>query len=324
VKFQIPVFSLSDSTDAASVRRQQIISRIRDCSPLDQENAIAELHREARASAGDEKAYNDLALGLFAARHFEDACELFRKLAEAFPDHDIHRLNVATCCSQMAQFDLCEYELEQVKDSGHTEEARRTATELLEGLARWRGMDVRDRQFASLQIGALRERTEAGEADPEEYVHLARLLLQQESGDLIQVETAISEARQILEQGEKLYPDAIPILEHLAFVYFRTPGTDNRINAMFEKLHRLAPDSPVLRVGQSATNEEAENFSKRMRGRANELMQQCQSNEPTLVEASLLELQKMVTMFAQSPEYRKVYAFALMIAGRHEMGPARS
>jgi Flp pilus assembly protein TadD len=318
MRFQIPVFTLSDSTDAASVRRQQTISRIRDCSPLDQENALAELHREAKASAGDEKAWNDLALGLFEARHFDEACELFRKLAEAFPDHDFHRLNVATCYSQMAQLDLCQYELEQVKNSGHTEEGRRTATKLLEGLSQWRGTNARDQQFASLQISALRERTEAGEADPEDYVQLARLLLQREFGDLAQVDAATNEARQILERGEKRYPEAVPILEHLALVYFRTPGADNQINAVLEKLQRIAPDSPALCVGQSASDEEAEKFSERMRSRAYELMEHCQSKDPPLIEASLRELQKMVAMFAQSPEYRKVYAFALMIAGRKE------
>ncbi|MGP0017721.1 MAG: hypothetical protein ACLPHP_04060 [Candidatus Sulfotelmatobacter sp.] len=69
----------------------------------------------------------------------------------------------------------------------------------------------------------------------------------------------------------------------------------------------------------SSDDEEAKAFSERMRGRAYELMQNCQKrDDPPLVEASLRELQKMVVMYAQSPEYRKVYAFALMIAGRHD------
>jgi hypothetical protein len=123
MSFQIPIFCLSDSTDPASVRRKQIIAAIRDSSPLDQGNAIAEPHREAQASAGDERAWNDLTLGLFQARQFEDACELFRKLSEAFPDHDLHCLNLATCYSQMAQLDLCQYELDQVKNNGRTEDA---------------------------------------------------------------------------------------------------------------------------------------------------------------------------------------------------------
>lgn len=154
--FQMPVFIDSNSTDVASVRRQQTISQIRDSSPSDQKNAIAERHREAEASAGDEKPWTDLALGLFEARHLDDVCELFRKPDEAFPDQDFYRLNVATCYSQMAQFELCRHELEKVKNSGHAEEARRY------GVARRSSALARHNRpgptFTGLQMSALRRR----------------------------------------------------------------------------------------------------------------------------------------------------------------------
>jgi tetratricopeptide (TPR) repeat protein len=318
MSFQMPIFSLGGSSSAASLRGEKIVSQIRDASKSDQEKALVELHREAQASEGDEQTWSDLALGLFQARYFENACDLFRKLAEVFPAHDVHRLNVATCLSQMAQLDLCRYELEQVKTHGQTEEGRHTAAELLEGLTQWRGKSARDQQFTSLKMSALRERVEAGEAEPDEYVQLARLLLQQEPGDLTKVEAADDQARHILQQGEKRFPESVPILEHLAFVYFRTSGAEGQLNAIFQKLQRIAPDSPVLQAGQSTTDDDAQAFSKRMRGRAYELMQNCEKRDPPLVEASLRELQKMVIMFAQTPEYRKIYTFALMIAGRKD------
>lgn len=318
MSFQMPIFPFGGSSSTDSVKRERIIAQIRDASKSDQEEAIAELHRDATASDGDERTWSDLALGLFQAGYFENACDLFRKLADVFPAHDLHRLNVATCLSQMAQFDLCRYELEQVRTHGQTEEGRRTAAELLEGLIQWRGKSTQDEQFAKLKIAALWERIETADAEAGEYIQLARLLLEQESGDLTKIEAANDQARHILERGEKRFPDAVPILEHLAFVYLRMSGAESQLNAIFQKLQRIAPDSPVLQAGQSATDDEARDFSNRMQERARELMQNCEKDDPPLVEASLRELQKMVIMFAQSPEYRKVYAFALMIAGRND------
>ena len=314
MSFQMPVFALRASSNIASEKRRLMIDRIRDASPSDQEEALGELYREAQASEGDEQTWSDLALGLFHAGRFEDACELYRKLAEAFPAQDIHPLNIATCLSQLGQPDLCLHQLEQIKTHGHTEEGRQTATTLLEEFTQWRGQSAQEQQFANLKRTALRERVEAGEAEPDEYVQLARLLLQHESGNLAEVEAATGLARQILEQGEKRFPEFAPILEHLTAVYFRTPGAEAEADAILKRLQRVAPDSPVLDLGQS--EEEAEAFSKRMRSRAFELMRTCEGKDPQLVEAALRDLQKMVAMFAQTPEYRKTYAFALMIAGR--------
>jgi tetratricopeptide (TPR) repeat protein len=317
MSFQMPIFSLGGTSSDDSVRRRQIIAEIRDASQSDQEDTIAELHREAQASDGDERTWSDLALGMFQAGYFEDACDLFRKLADLFPEHDVHRINTATCLSQMGQFELCRHELEHVRSHGQTEDGRRTAAELLEGLIQWRSKSARDVQFARLRLAALRERVEAAEADPDEYVQLARLHIEKESDDLTEMEAAYDQARQILEQGKKRFPESVPILEHLAFVYLRTLNAESQLDAIFQKLQRIAPDSRVLQAGQS-TNDEAEAFSKRMRGRAWELMKNCEQDDPPLVEASLRELQKMVMMYATSPEYRKTYAFALLIAGRND------
>jgi hypothetical protein len=172
-------------------------------------------------------------------------------------------------------------------------------------------------QFARLRLAALRERVEAAEAEPDEYVQLARLQIEQESDDLTGMEAAYDQARQTLEQGKKRFPESVPILEHLAFVYLRTLNAESQLDAILQKLQRIAPDSQVLQAGQAANDEEAEAFSKRMQGRAWELMKNCEQDDPPLVEASLRELQKMVVMYAMSPEYRKTYAFALMIAGRN-------
>jgi hypothetical protein len=159
---------------------------------------------------------------------------------------------------------------------------------------------------------------EAAEAEPDEYVQLARLQIEQESDDLTGMEAAYDQARQTLEQGKKRFPESVPILEHLAFVYLRTLNAESQLDAILQKLQRIAPDSQVLQAGQAANDEEAEAFSKRMQGRAWELMKNCEQDDPPLVEASLRELQKMVVMYAMSPEYRKTYAFALMIAGRND------
>lgn len=316
MSFQMPIFAFSGSSDTASEKRRQILEHIHDVSPTDQQSALQELYREAQASDGDEQTWSDLALGLFHTGHFEDACQLYRKLAEAFPAQDIYLLNIATCLSQMAQPDLCQHQLEQIKIHGNSEGGRQTATQLIEELTRWRRQSVQEQQFADLKRTALQERVEAGEAEPEEYVELARLLLQQESGDLGDVEAATDLARQALEQGEKRFPEFAPILEHLAYVYCRTPGAQAQIDAVLQRLQRVAPDSSVLELSQSASLEEARAFSQRMRGRAFELMRICEGKDPQLVEAALRDLQKMVAMFAQSPEYRKTYAFALMISGR--------
>jgi tetratricopeptide (TPR) repeat protein len=318
MSFQMPILSLGGTSSDDSVRRRQIIAEIRDASQSDQEATIAELQREAQASEGDERTWSDLALGMFQAGYFEDACDLFRKLADLFPEHDVHRINVATCLSQMAQFELCRHELEHVRSHGQTEDGRRTAAELLQGLIQWRSKSARDMQFARLRLAALRERVEAAEAEPDEYVQLARLQIEQESDDLTGMEAAYDQARQTLEQGKKRFPESVPILEHLAFVYLRTLNAESQLDAILQKLQRIAPDSQVLQAGQAANDEEAEAFSKRMQGRAWELMKNCEQDDPPLVEASLRELQKMVVMYAMSPEYRKTYAFALMIAGRND------
>jgi hypothetical protein len=318
MSFQMPILSLGGTSSDDSVRRRQIIAEIRDASQSDQEATIAELQREAQASEGDERTWSDLALGMFQAGYFEDACDLFRKLADLFPEHDVHRINVATCLSQMAQFELCRHELEHVRSHGQTEDGRRTAAELLQGLIQWRSKSARDMQFARLRLAALRERVEAAEAEPDEYVQLARLQIEQELDDLTGMEAAYDQARQTLEQGKKRFPESVPILEHLAFVYLRTLNAESQLDAILQKLQRIAPDSQVLQAGQAANDEEAEAFSKRMQGRAWELMKNCEQDDPPLVEASLRELQKMVVMYAMSPEYRKTYAFALMIAGRND------
>jgi Flp pilus assembly protein TadD len=318
MSFQMPIFS-SDARDTPdSVKRERTIAQIRNASKRDQDHAVQELQREAQASNGDEQTWIDLALGLFEAGHFENAHDLFRKLADAFPANDLHRLNVATCLSQMAQFDLCRLELEHIKVHGNTDVGRSTAAELLDGFDQWRGKSSQNEQFAKLKLAALLERVEAGEAGSDEYVQLARLLLTQETSDLKETEAAVDQARRLLEQGDKRFPETIPILEHLVLVYFRTRGFESQLNSVMLKLQRIAPESPVLQARQSESDEDAEAFSQRMRGRAMQLMEECQKDDPPLVQASLRELQKMVSMFAHSPEYRKIYAFALMIAGRRD------
>ncbi len=294
-----------------------ILEQIPAASAEEQEKMLGALLVEAEILANDEHAWSSLALGYFHARRFEEARDLYQQLVDAFPQRDVHRLNLATSLSQMGQLELCIRQLEHVRDEGHDESDMRDAAEMLEGLLEWLGRSQAQKQAADGRRAALHESITTGSAAPEEYVELARLYLRQraQAGDLAEAEAATSSAREVLEQGERRFPEFTGILEHLALVYFQTQGAEDVLEVVLEKLQRIAPESPVLAACQTAAESDGEAFSERMRARAYELMRTCQSDDEKLVNAALQDLQKMVVTYAQSPEYRKTYAMALLMAG---------
>ena len=318
MSFRMAVFvDQEDRASPQSDRRHVLGEQIRHASKSEQDAALDELFQLARESGGDERAWSGFALGLFNAGAFEDALDVFRKLANSFPTNDLHRLNIATCHSQLAQFDLCRLQLKSIAASGATPQARQVAAEQLRGLEEWLGQTEKDQQFREMKLMALQERVRAADAQAEDYVQLARLLLEQEHAGAPGSEGDTERGREILEQGESRFPQSVPILEYLAGFYMRLPGCEEQLEKTLQKIEKLAPDSPVLEL-MNPTEDYARELSNRLRERAFALMRNCESKDPDLVSASLKELRKMVGKFGQIPEYRKNYAFALTMAGRYE------
>lgn len=156
MSFQMGIFL--DSEESASTEsdtRRALIEQIHHASKSEQDAALDQLLQLARESSGDEKAWSGYALGLFNAGAFEAALDVFRKLADAFPRNDIHRLNIATCHSQLAQFDLCRHQLKQTAADGATAQTRQIAAEQLTGLEEWLGQSSKDQQFRQMKIMAI-------------------------------------------------------------------------------------------------------------------------------------------------------------------------
>ena len=149
MNFQMGVYVDSEENASPdSDKRRALIDQIRHASKSEQNAALNKLLQVAQESGGDEKAWSGLALGLFNAGRFEKALDVFRKLADTFPRNDLHRLNIATCHSQLAQFDLCRRQLKLIAADGSTPQARQVAAKQLTGLEEWLGQSGRDQSFA--------------------------------------------------------------------------------------------------------------------------------------------------------------------------------
>jgi tetratricopeptide (TPR) repeat protein len=320
MNFQMRIYVDSEKNASSdSDKRRALIDQIRHASKSEQNAALNKLLQLAQESGGDEKAWSGLALGLFNAGRFEKALYIFRKLADTFPRNDLHRLNIATCHSQLAQFDLCRRQLKLIAADGSTPQTRQVASQQLIGLEEWLGQSSMDLKFNEMKIMALQERVDSGDAQEDDYVQVAGLLLRQESAGLPGAEGLTERGLQILEQGATKFPQSVPILEHLAGFYIRLPGFEQHYEKTLLQIEKLAPDSPVLEA-MNTTDDEAREISKRIDERAHELMHRILANrgDADLINASLKELRRIVSMFGQVPEYRKTYAFALMTSGRHD------
>ncbi|MBW4504719.1 MAG: hypothetical protein KME57_35540 [Scytonema hyalinum WJT4-NPBG1] len=291
-----------------------LLERIKQGAKIEQDDILHQLGQYARKTNNPED-WNLLALGLQAASRFEQAVEIFDWLVQSLPENDVYRLSLATTYSQTGQFELCRYQLQKLIEHGSTEEFRQLGQEQLEGLERFLKQTEQDRLLRQLQLDSLRENIQSGQASVDNFQQLGHLLLQMHVRNREQ--SWLDEAISILEQGRQLFPDAVGILEYLARCYL-SKDPYNRLEEVVNKLEKVAPDSEVLEILMGIDDNQSCEFQEQMRQRTHKLLELSQSKNPKLRTTALQELQKIVGMSPENPEYRGIYAFALGATGQYE------
>jgi tetratricopeptide (TPR) repeat protein len=292
-----------------------LIERIKLGAKVEQDDILHRLGQHAKTTNNPED-WNLLALGLQAASRFEQAVEIFEWLVvQSLPEKDLYRLNLATTYSQTRQFELCQYHLQELAEHGCTKEFRQLGQQQLEGLERFLKQTEQDRLLRQLQLDSLRERIQSGHPSVDNFQRLGRLLIEMHVSNPEQ--SWLDEAISILEQGRQLFPDAVGILEYLARCYL-SKDPYNRLEEVVKKLEKVAPDSKVLEILGDIDDSQSREFQEQQRQRTHKLLELSQSKDPKLRTAALQELQKIVGMSPENPEYRGIYAFALGAAGQYE------
>ena len=209
---------------------------------------------------------------------------------------------------------MSKHQLKYVIEHGSNEEMRKLGKEQLEGLERSLGETEGDQRFRQLQIDSLRERIALRQANADDYLRLGRLLfrMEQSSSEGVSIDEVIS----VLEEGREHFPDAVKLLEYLAYCYIRK-GSESHLEEILKTLEKVAPDSPALRAlgdfDESTVSERYEQNLQLVYG----LVAKTQSDDPELKMAAVQDLQEMVTMYPSDLVFRRMYALALAIVGQN-------
>jgi tetratricopeptide (TPR) repeat protein len=291
-----------------------LLARIEHGLDADREEALNALYAKAQATQG-ESDLKYLALGLVLAGRLTEASNLYLVLVNSYPDVDSYRISLATAYTQAGQFELSKYHLRHVINHGTSEEERAFAGEQLAGLENHLGQTDQNQRYLQLQINSLRERIANEGTDATAYQRLGRLLLRREWGGSSEV--GDQDAVSVLEEGHRLFPESVEILEYLTLCYLRHDPLGH-LDATLLKLEKLAPHSAALQSLRNIDEQTSAEYYQENSQRAHVLLQHAQSEDVELQSAALHELERMVTRWPSNPEYRTTYAFALMVVGRFE------
>jgi hypothetical protein len=287
------------------------ITDMRDGSPAERERALAHFQERATLTK-DPDDRNALGIALHdSGRHLE-ADAIFGSLISEYPDEPAFRFNLAASLSQREQVDLVRYHLREIAQNASSEDARRFAQEELDGYEAFVGATESDERLRRIQTAAFEEKLRHGDAQAEDFVALARILLSamRVTGD----ESLLARATETLENGAVRFPENAAILEHLLVCYVRSDPHD-RMAAVSLELERVAPESPMLRALGGTADPEAEAFVRERWQRTWELFGRVVEGAPDERAAALNELHRIVADAPENPHYRCTYAMALLFSG---------
>ena len=118
----------------------------------------------------------------------------------------------------------------------------------------------------------------------------------------------------ILERATNTYPENIACTEMLVACYFRF-GPKDKLDVALAKLKQLAPDSKVVQVVDSVSEESAREFIEDMNKRVDRLFQIANGEDPELGAEALADLRRIIANFPKNRGYREKCAFALLGSG---------
>jgi tetratricopeptide (TPR) repeat protein len=283
-------------------------------TPQARTEALSSLVRRAERSS-DPDDWNAVGVGLHHAGEHDSAIGVFEGLVRSFPHVDAYRFNLATSYSQLEQIGLCRHHLQHLAAQAATQELRNLAEQQLRGYEKFLGMSPEDQALRVLQLRSLRRAIDRTARKPEDFVALARLLIQHEK--LEPNMGGLDEALEILERGHAAFPEDVSLLEHLIACYLRC-DPKGRLDAALKELARLAPESAALHAISRIGDDDASAFSDQIHKRTERLFQVVADAQGPEREAALKDLSSIVSMYPENEGYRLNYAFALMACGMKE------
>lgn len=170
-------------------------------------------------------------------------------------------------------------------------------------------MGANDRDWLSLQREAWRERVEE-EGREVDYVGLGKVLFIDDSPS---GRDRLEEAWTLLEQGRRLFPNSISILELVIVLAART-GRASEMDEALATLSRLDPSSEVFRISREVSDQSIEEWNTA----GFRLVEAAGSVDPEVAAAAVAELDSRARMFPLNSTHAIYLGLGLVRNGRRE------
>ena len=265
--------------------------------------ALRELEERAGAS-NDSRCLAELAEGYYVAREYDEARAVLRHCVEIDPQHDNCRRNLAMAYLHNGQVELCRYHLAALVQNAELDTMRRLAEQQLGECEAAFGLREVDQRFIGLQENALREQATSPSAPAVVYLRLARVILRR--GRVTGSASAQTRAIEVLQDATRRFPRDTALLELLISCYqLRDP--EHRQDHALRALERLDPESPVLHGPI-----DLDPVQRTMWTHLHELFQEATGRDHSSRPAALADLSRIVAISPSNPDYRLMYALALV------------
>lgn len=288
-----------------------LLERMRHGSEGERAAVLEELAAKTQVLPLNPNALNVYGIALLTAERRYAAVAVLSRSCREKPAESAFRLNLALACWYAGCRGLTRHHLESVIEGGHADE---NMIAVANGrLREYFGDEVVDRELHQLQRAALSERRQAGNVDAFQFIALARLIEAEVASPAD--EGLFDEALSVLEEGHRLHPHSVPLLERLSHGYIRA-GRLEDYDRILLSIERDAARSATLEALESGLDPsdagDKRAFNQTLVGDV------FQAGNPRLREAALADLAQRAARLPHDEDLRTAYAFALLFAGERE------